>query len=196
MLRSIAKEDCSSIVQIHLTAFNGFFLTFLGPRFLYLFYRGLISDPTGIAILYQQDEQILGFVVGTTNPKGFYQRLIKRHAVSFAFASFPALLRDIKIFPRLVRSFRKPNANLPKPNCTMLMSIAVMPDIQKKGVGKELVKAFFIEAKLRGSMFVNLTTDYNNNEHVNKFYSSLGFEIFRQYSTSEGRLMNEYLIKL
>jgi ribosomal protein S18 acetylase RimI-like enzyme len=76
------------------------------------------------------------------------------------------------------------------------MSIAVNPDEQSRGVGKELVKGFLEEAKKRGLHQVDLTTDAIGNEAVNHFYQSLGFELERTYTTPDGRVMNEYLFNL
>ncbi len=76
------------------------------------------------------------------------------------------------------------------------MSIAVVPEAQGFGVGQKLVHAFLVEASRRGCEHVNLTTDRLNNESANRFYQRLGFSLFNNYITPEGREMNEYLIAL
>src|SRR5204862_7639511 len=50
-LRPMRKDDVRDVVRIHLDAFPGFFLSFLGPAFLRLLYRGILDDPTGIALV-------------------------------------------------------------------------------------------------------------------------------------------------
>lgn len=188
--------DCRSIVDIHLRSFQGFFLTFMGASFLTLLYRATITDPSGIGIIAEQNNKITGFVTGTSQPSGFYNRLLKKHLLGFGVASLQGFLRKPSILPRLLRAFSMPGQPLPAENCSTLMSVAVDPDCQNQGVGKLLVNAFLEEARSRESQFVNLTTDSVNNEATNHFYQTLGFELFRKYSTPEGRVMNEYLIKI
>ncbi len=53
-----------------------------------------------------------------------------------------------------------------------LMSIAVLPSCQGKGIGTALVKAFLEEAYLRGLKRVVLTTDRSGNDAVNHFYGN------------------------
>jgi len=190
------QGDCSSVVDIHLRSFQGFFLTFMGSGFLTLLYSSTIGDPSGIAIISENEGRITGFVSGTTQPAGFYTRLLKNHLFGFAWNSLQGFVRKPGILPRLLRAFSMPGQPLPVENCATLMSIAVDPDFQGQGIGKLLVKAFLDEAHARGSQHVNLTTDAVNNDATNHFYQTLGFELFREYTTPEGRSMNEYLIKL
>jgi len=44
--------------------------------------------------------------------------------------------------------------------------------------------------------YVDLTTDYMNNDSVNQFYTKLGFRCTRTIATPEGRKMNEYVLDL
>ena len=168
----------------------------MGASFLTLLYRATITDPSGIAIIVMNENKTTGFVTGTSQPSGFYKRLLKKHVLGFGVASLEGFLRKPSILPRLLRAFSMPGQPLPAENCATLMSIAIDPDCQNLGIGKLLVNAFIEEARSRGSQFVNLTTDAVNNEAANHFYKSLGFELFRKYTTPEGRIMNEYLIKI
>jgi ribosomal protein S18 acetylase RimI-like enzyme len=196
LTRLMKPDDCDAAVSIHIRSFQGFFLTFLGPNFLSLLYRSIVSDSSGVAFVVEEKNKIVGFVVGSTQPSGLYKRLLKKHLVAFFLSSVGAFLRKPAIFPRLIRAFTISGQQLPAENCATLMSIAVDPTCQGKGIGKLLVKAFLSEAQLRGSHYVNLTTDVVNNESANIFYQSLGFELFRNFTTMEGRIMNEYLFKL
>ena len=73
------------------------------------------------------------------------------------------------------------------------MSIAVRPDAEGKGIGRQLVRAFCQTLVERGLGAVALTTDRDNNERASRFYQRLGFRISRSYHTPEGRAMNEYV---
>ena len=76
------------------------------------------------------------------------------------------------------------------------MSIAVSPEFQGRGIGKQLVEAFCQELAARGEPAVCLTTDRDDNEAVNRFYQRLNFQLARSFITPEGRAMNEYVRNL
>lgn len=197
MIRSLKIGDVRYVVAVHLASFPGFFLSFLGSRFLSLFYSGICSAPEGIAFAYLNDAGIpVGFVAGTSNPGGFYSRLLKRNWLKFAFASIVPVLTKPSVMGRVARAVSHPSGNPVGDHVAGLFSIGVLPALQGAGAGKKLVQAFLNEAKQKGCKRVFLTTDRDNNEVVNRFYTKLGFVIERQYVTPEGRRMNELWITL
>ena len=197
MIRPMIADDVSVAVRVHLASFPGFFLSFLGPKFLSLFYSGICSAPEGIAFVYLNDAGIpAGFVAGTSNPGGFYSRLLKRDWLKFALASIIPVLRKPSVVRRVARAVSHPSGNPVGNDVAGLFSIGVLPELQGTGAGKKLVQAFLVEAAKRGCRRVFLTTDRDNNESVNAFYARFGFSIDRQYVTPEGRRMNEYWITL
>jgi ribosomal protein S18 acetylase RimI-like enzyme len=195
-IRTADVRDLPTVVFIHQRSFKGFFLTFLGPSFLNTLYKATLLDASGIAIVSESNGRVTGFVTGTTQPAGFYTRLLKKHLLAFAWGSLKGFLKKPGILPRLLRAFSMPKQELPKSNCATLMSIGVDPNLQGQGTGKLLATAFLDVARSKGSEYVNLTTDAVDNEGANHFYRSLGFELESEYTTPEGRVMNEYLIKL
>jgi ribosomal protein S18 acetylase RimI-like enzyme len=184
------------VVAIHLAAFDGFTLSILGEGFLKEFYMGVLDDPTGVAYVITDQQDLVGFVAGSTQPKGFYRRMLTRKWWRFGFAALPSVFVNPRIIPRVLRAFSMPNEPLPHPNCATLMSIAVNPALQGRGAGKQLVTGFLDSALSRDVEAVNLKTDAENNDKVNQFYIKMGFELFRTFSTPEGRLMNEYVYYL
>lgn len=197
MIRPMCAADVELVVRLHLASFPDFFLSFLGQRFLALFYSGVVIAPEGIAFVYLNDsKQPSGFVAGTSNPQGFYSRLLKRDWLKFALASIVPILKKPAIFRRVARAVSHPSDNPVGDDVAGLFSIGVLPELQGTGAGKALVQAFLAEAKARGCTKVFLTTDRDKNDAVNVFYSKLGFTVERQYSTPEGRRMNEYWITI
>lgn len=191
------SEHVTAVVRAHLASFPGFFLSFLGPRFLSLFYAGICAAPEGIGFVYLNGVGTpAGFVAGSSNPRGFYSRLLKRDWLRFAFASVSAILRRPTVIGRVARGVVHPGGNPVGNDVAGLFSIGVLPELQGTGAGKLLVRAFLHEAGRRGCRRVFLTTDRDNNEAVNAFYRKLGFSIERQFETPEGRRMNEYWINL
>jgi len=193
MIRPLQENDIDAVVRVHLASFPGFFLSFLGPRFLSLFYSGICSAPEGIAFVYLNESGLLaGFVAGTSNPRGFYSRLLKRDWLKFALASIVPVLKKPSVIGRVTRAISHPADNPIGNDVAGLFSIGVLPELQGTGAGKKLVQSFLDEARERGCKRVFLTTDRDNNQAVNAFYEKFGFLVERQYVTPEGRRMNEY----
>lgn len=195
-IRPMTALDAELCTSIHSSSFKGFFLTFLGPRFLKELYTDIAIDPTGIAFVAENEVCIAGFVAGTTDAPELYRNLIRNHLRHFAMASIGAVVRKPTIIPRLLRALRKPSERLPVPNVAILMSIAVSPNMQGLGAGQHLVRAFFEEASNRGREHVMLSTDAIGNDSTNDFYRHVGFTLLRTYTTPEGRVMNEYIYNL
>ena len=192
-IRPMTLSEVRDVVHVHLQAFPGFFLSFLGPGFLRELYRGIVSDPAGIAFVAEQDGRILGFVAGTAEPAGFYSRLLKRRFLPFAFHAAMAALRRPAAAPRLLRALgRSKQAPDRASGRAELMSLAVLSEARGTGSGAKLVDAFVSRVREINGEAVLLTTDAADNDAVNSFYVNRGFRLCRSFTTPEGRQMNEY----
>jgi ribosomal protein S18 acetylase RimI-like enzyme len=188
--------DVDSVIQVHMEAFHGFFLSFLGPAFLREFYVGVCEDPSGIAIV-SDESSIAGFVVGTVEPSGFYKRLIQKRWWKFALASVRPVIEKPIIIPRLLRALSLPEKTAtPGMKMGTLMSLGVSRKFHGNGIGKHLVASFLERSQKRDVEIVNLTTDAVGNDSTNEFYRKMGFTLVSVFKTPEGRLMNEYAIRL
>jgi ribosomal protein S18 acetylase RimI-like enzyme len=196
-IRSMTVADVREVARVHIEAFPGFFLTFLGPGFLRELYRGIVRDPDGIAFVAVRDGACAGFVAGSASPAGLYKRLMKRRIVAFAFHAGLAFLRKPSVAPRLLRAFTRSSEAPPaESGRAELMSLAVLPGNQGGGLGGRLVEAFVESVRSRGGAAVFLTTDAVGNDAVNAFYERLGFVRSRRFATPEGREMNEYSLQV
>lgn len=193
-IRQMDISDVPSVVQVHLESFPGFFLTFLGPAFLRELYAATLAEPSGIGLVAENERGICGFVTGTAQPAGFYRRLLRRRWWRFALASAIPIIKRPSIVPRLLRAFSMPERATQQEGRGTLMSIAVLPDTKGKDIGKALIYSFLKEADKRDLQQVDLLSDRYHNDDVNAFYHGLGFRCERQFTTPEGRTMNEYII--
>lgn len=192
----MCPEHVKDVVRVHLESFQGFFLTCLGPRFLHLLYAEIIKEPCHIAFVAQNGSGVVGFVAGVAHRSEFFKRLVWTRQFAFAIAALGAVIRDLRIVPRLFRALNYSRSSKLAAAPAELMSIGVMPELQSKGVGKRLVIAFLDGMKLKKVDKVALTTDKDDNERVNLFYLKLGFVLYRSYVTPESRWLNEYVIDL
>jgi ribosomal protein S18 acetylase RimI-like enzyme len=195
-IRPMTIQDAHACATVHMCSFQGFFLTFLGHRFLYELYRAVVQDSYGITFVAEKEGRVVGFVAGATCMTGLYRRLLRNSLWRFAWASSKAFIQKPIILPRLLRVFSMASKKDPISNCGTLMSIGVLPEIQGQGIGRCLVQAFLTEANQRGLEQVTLATDRDKNDRTNLFYQRLGFSVLREYATPEGRWMNIYIIPL
>lgn len=199
MIEPLLATDVPQVVRLHLSSFPGFFLSFLGARFLRLYYEGIADYPQALGLVYRLDEpgeSIVGFVCGTVGPARFYSHLIRTRLLRFALASAGAAIRKPSIVPRLVRALTYPSQTTGGDDSATLTAIAVHPDYQNRGVGAALMKAFLETMRARSVRSVYLTTDRDHNHAVNDFYRQHGFRIHHDFVTPEGRAMNEYVVEL
>src|SRR5690349_2719170 len=141
MIRPMKADDVAVAVRVHLASFPGFFLSFLGPRFLSLFYSGICSAREGISFVYLNDAGTpAGIVAGTANPGGFYSRLLKQGWLKFALASIIPVLRKPSVIGRVARAVSHPSGNPIGDDVAGLFSIGVLPELQGSGAGKKLVQ--------------------------------------------------------
>lgn len=193
-LRPLRASDVQRCAELHIEAFPGFFLSKLGPRFLREFYRGFLSDPTAIAIVATAHSgTVVGAVVGTFEPQGFFSRLLKRRLVGFFLASIDAVLRRPNAAPRLLKAIAYRGQVPVHVSGALLSSICVDPQAQARGIGSQLISHFGMEVRSRG-MAAYLLTDRDDNVSANAFYVRNGWALAASYETPEGRSMNCYVL--
>lgn len=185
--------DIDSVVDIHLLAFPGFFLTELGRGFLKTYYRSLMANTRGIALVCKDDRDIvLGFATAVVDPSSFYSELLRNKWLSFGSKAAPAVLRKPRIAFRLARAFTKSSEAISDERTAELTSLGVVPTAKNKGIGRRLTGGIIEAAQRMGCKEIVAYTDAINNDKANSFYQALGFGLSRTFATHESRKMNEY----
>lgn len=193
-ITTMSSSHINTVVEIHLRAFPNFFLSFLGPRFLREFYASFLVDSQGVGfVALSSAGQILGVIVGSVDPNGYFKRLLKRRWWKFCMASIAAMVQQPSCIPRLFRAVFYRGESPAGAQRALLSSVAVDPNVQSVGVGKKLVEHWLKEIQRRGATGCYLTTDAEGNEKVNQFYQSLHWRIDGVYLTPEGRRMHRYV---
>lgn len=191
----LRAEDAAALARLHRSSFPDFFLSRLGEPFLREFYRGFEGDPSAITVVARdRSGRPVGAVVGTSEPAGFYRRLLRRRFPGLAVASARAAVRNPRTITRLVRgaAYRGGVGDEPAPEGALLSSICTNPTVQGQGLGRRLVQEWEDAARQHGVTIAHLSTDAVDNEAVNAFYDRCGWSAEREYSTREGRRMNLY----
>jgi len=187
------KKMISDIVDIHISTFPGFFLTFMGKGFLRTMYKSYCEhDKSELLTAFDSNGNVIGFLAYSYDMSGLYKYMIKQKLFLFGWYSLGAFFRKPKIFMRLVRAFLRPNESKREENYVELSSIGVHPDCKTQGIGTQLMTELKNLIDFSQYEYISLETDAENNDKVNKFYEKNGFSLVRVYSTPEGRKMNEY----
>src|SRR5262245_20233654 len=195
-IQPLTSNELPSVIDIHIDSLPNLLMTLLGRNCLGLFCTCIANDPDGVILTASVSGRVEGFVAGVTHQSDFYRRLIKKHKWSFAASSFRFLIRRPGMAFKLVKFLNQPAYVRHASAKACLLSLAVRRDAEGKGIGKELVKAFIREMNRRNVSAFCLTTDRDNNERANGFYTSLGFRHSRSYVTPQGQALNEYVISL
>lgn len=199
-IRNAEVVDLPGIANTHEAAFKRFFLTQLGPAFLREYYRTVLEYSGGILLAAVQDESITGFVAGFINPPEFYT-LLRKKKIRLGLAALPWLIMHPANLARTVWNYRLTQEESRETDPAIaqvaeLSSIAVGPDSQGAGAGKQLLAAFVDAAKRSGAVKIVLTTDAVDNDATNRFYVWAGFALARVIRRPYGRLLNEYELDL
>lgn len=192
---ALRRTHVAAVAELHRHAFPDFFLTQLGSGFLREFYRGFLEDPTAVtAVLMDGTGRVRGAAVGTTEPAGFFKRLLKRRLAGFAGHSAAVAIRNPRHAPRLLRAVAY-RGEVPDdlPGAALLSSICVDPALQGRGAGRLLLDAWTAQAQRQGASSAVLTTDADGNDSVNAFYRRLGWTVNDEYATPENRRMYRYV---
>lgn len=186
------QEYVDRIAKLHIIAFPDFFLTQLGYGFLKTLYKGYIEDSMSGIIIAEKDRELLGFIAYSKDYSTFFKGLLKKHFLGFALYSMIAAARHPSFIKRLLGAFKKSDSVEKNEKYVELASICVDPRIEGKGVGTKLIDYLKKHVDFDKFEYINLETDADCNDSVNKFYVNNGFVLERVYTTAEGRKMNEY----
>lgn len=189
-IRKATINDVDTIVEIHLDAFKGFFLTSLGSAFLKFYYTCFVKSRETVTMVAEEEDMVYGFSASTKVCKGFNRRLVKNNMFAFSMLSLKMLFTSPKALIRLAKNLTKKGEGVEdNEDYAELYSIGVSKSAQGKGIGKKLLAKTEEVMKLEGVERVSLTTDYYNNENAVGFYHSMGYETLYEFVTFPNRKM-------
>lgn len=186
------KKLLNDIVTIHLNAFNGFFLTFMGRGFLKQMYSSYCDHLESGLFVAEENEKAIGFLAYSENFSGLYKYMIKTRLIPFGWYSVGAFLRRPSAFMHIIRAFLKPSKTKRLEKYVEISSIGVDPQISSRGVGTLLIDELKKQVDFEKFAYITLETDALNNDGAIHFYEKNGFIRERMYETEEGRKMYEY----
>ena len=189
--RLATREDLDQVVTVHLAAFDGFFLSILGSRFLKVMYTAFLEDSAGIFVVCTKSGSVQGFAVGAVAGGKKDRSSALRYLPQFVLAAMPALLKSPRfIVARLFkRFFGIGEAPTIPENSVMLRSIGVLPSAKGGGVAGSLLIEFEKLATAKNAQSVILTTDVDDNERAIGFYKKHGYSVLDKFRQDGKRMM-------
>ncbi|WP_276947702.1 GNAT family N-acetyltransferase [Acetatifactor muris] len=189
------RDYIKPIAELHMRAFPTFFLTQLGLSFLKTLYAGYLEDEDSGIIIAVEKGKLIGFIAYSKDYPQFYKGLIRHHLFRFGVCSIGAVICHPSFIKRLLGAFKKSDSVVKEEKYVELASICVNPGTESRGVGTSLIDYLKRKVDFNEYSYINLETDAEGNDGVNKFYLKNEFRLTRQFITAEGRRMNEYRYK-
>lgn len=184
----ITDTSIGSVVKIHLAAFPDSALTKLGAETVCRYYHWQLHGPHDChAIAAFDDKQMLGFCFGGVfrgalggflqkNKSFLFWRVLLRPWLLFNEIFRDRLktaFRSLRLFPKK-KQVQKASVQTNPVKSFSILSIAVDPATQAKGVGKVLMQAAEEEALRQGYDRMHLTVHPTNTNAV-QFYLRVGW---------------------
>jgi ribosomal protein S18 acetylase RimI-like enzyme len=180
-IRAIEHRDCIRLAELHSDAMGDSLWAQLGQRFLVELYRGLIDSPYFLGFVYEErdaqgEQQILGFIAGSTDTDRMFQTLFKRRFGVFALAAGPGLIKKPQLISRLLQTKNytaiSRGGDDAIPGESLFCSFT--PQCRGKRISAHINKVLFDDLLARGHAFVKITTEVDN-EGANRQLRSWGF---------------------
>ena len=195
--KSAIEKDAKQIAILHILTLQNSFLSTLGLSFLIKLYIFLINKE--IVLVYEEDNEVKGFVSFTENSAGMMKRFLLYCpgcilSLLFKFIRQPDhLKRSWETFRASTKSekLEQKNASITLPSAELL-SISVMPNCQASGIGSHLIKA--LEYHLfKARIFRYKVIAGEELVGANKFYIKNGFVLATQIRIHGEKLSNVYI---
>jgi len=189
--RIATKEDARQIAKIHRKEIQEGFLSSLPPRFLAVLYEAIIESNTSFcAVVQGEDNQVEGFIAGTTNVKGFYAYFLKHYFVQASILLLPRVFR-MRTIKRIYENLRYPQRESSLPMAELL-TIAIRKEVQGQGIGGQMLEQFVKEMKKRKvSTFKVIVGE--NLEHAIRFYEKSGFKFLKTIALHDDETSRVYI---
>lgn len=211
--RPYRPDDLDGVVDVHLVAFEGFFLSSLGRQVLRQMYKSYAES--GMVFCVAADsasELVVGFAVGPPSGSGYLGRALRAdpwvwgRTLAVTFARSPRQLLGIgrRVVGRMARpaggsSISRSSTRSTRPEAAgtqaaYLLSLGVDPRHEGSGVGTMLLGAWEGLARDVGATAIVLETDALDNARTLGFYQARGYvteATFQSGSRSMKKLRKE-----
>jgi ribosomal protein S18 acetylase RimI-like enzyme len=187
------ESDIKLIEAIHKESFSGTFLGLLGPRFLYKYFNSLLKYNDAInLVVVSENSDVVGYIVGTKNPKKFYRTLLLEHFSYIVCNCIVSLAKKPTYFLKIIDGIFTTSDKYYIQTCSyMIFTIAVSRAARGSSAATDLINKFVEICEDRGIEEVYLNVDTKNSRAIS-FYEKLGFKSKTSYSNVDKSQMKIY----
>lgn len=170
-LRAATLGDAASMAALHASCIAEGFLVALGPRFLQLLYKRVVSSSGSFAFVVDGPTGAIGFVACTTDTRALYREFLRRDGLFAGAAAFPRVVRSPW---RVWETWRYGARSDHGGSGSELLALAVAPEARGRGLGCALVAAAVDEFRRRGVESARVVTATGNDAAL-RCYEVAGF---------------------
>ena len=194
MITNLQKQHASQVAGLHISGISTGFISSLGINFVTALYEAIAEDENSFGFVALENDEVLGFVVFTTNLSKLYKYVALKKGLKFAFI-LARKMTSWKVLKKIWSNIFYPGKmkNLDLPDAELL-SIVIAPQGRGRGLATQLVERGFEECASRGIGKVKVLVDAAN-EPANKLYLKCGFKLAGQID-SHGVVSNIYVAEI
>ena len=187
----MTRRQAPAVAALHRDSIRTGLTAWLGQRFCQVLYWGMANTPHSFVLVCEDEKQkVLGFICCATNTSKMYKAVLARKFLLLAIVTAGKFITRPLVLKSIWTSLRRPKTfvsgdfaqwDLPEAE---VVSIAVLPETQGRGVGTQLVEAACREFRQRGLRRVRVWTSEDNLQ-ATAFYQKQGFSLLgmRQHHT-------------
>ena len=190
----LQAEYAQQVAALHILCISTGFISSMGIDFVTYLYEAIVQSKSSFGVVAVRNEKVLGFATFTTNINTLYKSIVWRKGLKFALllAGHICSLKRIKrMFETLFYPRRIKNKDLPSAE---LLSIAIAPEEQRKGLAGQLIEMGFRDYRKAGVDKVKVLIGVDN-KAGNKLYLKSGFELAGQI-INHGLPSNVYVAQI
>lgn len=172
VLRTGRLEDEPVLTRLLTQDFEGSRLVRLGPRFLRLLHRHILTSEHSICLIAERGGEVVGAGALVTSSSRFNRSFVVRKGVRSALATAPYLLRPSNL-KTLLKGLTYFSGRRSNDADAEVITLIVSATATRSGIGARLFQALAAEARRRGVTRFKLITS-TENEASNAFYARQG----------------------
>jgi ribosomal protein S18 acetylase RimI-like enzyme len=191
LVRSGTVEDAAVAARLHARQIATGFLSYLGPRFLERLYRRVVLWEGGLLLVAVDHGdgtssgkgEVVGFIASADPTSGLYRQFLLHDSVGAALATIGPLLRTWR---KVLETLRHGSSSGPGVGRgPEILAVAVDPESQGKGLGRQLVLGF-VDAVIAGGKTEAYVVTSQDNEPALALYRRCGFRLDQVFELHPG----------
>ncbi len=173
--QDLRVEYAGQVAELHIQCISTGFISSLGIDFVTSLYEAIVQSNSSFGVVAVRNEKVLGFAAFSTNINTLYKSIVWKKGLKFALLLAGHMCSPKRVKRMLETLFypaRIKRMNLPSAE---LLSIAVAPEEQRKGLAGQLIEKGFRHCRKTGVDKVKVLIGADN-KAGNKLYLKSGFE--------------------